>query len=340
MEDWRVVNMSVSTTAKSMSNLEEIMLGGARQSILLQSENIDNPILLCLHGGPGMPFPGVSCRGVDYVVNLTTKNLIKHFTLVYWDQRGTGKSVKGIPVESYRLEQFISDANELTDYLLKKFGRKKIYLLAISWGSIIGFNLIARYPEKFHAYFGLAQIVNWVESDKIIYQRLIGVAKEKNNQKALKELIQAGEPPYEHPAKWGMMRKWNVRFGALFHKEKGRRTPGFLYSFSLMLKSKDYTFRDMINTITGFPKYYTHQMIQDFNSVNFFESIKRVEVPVYFFHGIHDKNIEGTITERFYNQLEAPNGKQMIWLKYSSHAFYPDDARIVEDFIIQTKLKI
>jgi hypothetical protein len=72
MEDWRVVNMSVSTTAKSMSNLEEIMLGGARQSILLQSENIDNPILLCLHGGPGMPFPGVSCRGVDYVVNLTT----------------------------------------------------------------------------------------------------------------------------------------------------------------------------------------------------------------------------------------------------------------------------
>jgi pimeloyl-ACP methyl ester carboxylesterase len=48
--------------------------------------------MLFIHGGPSMPVPGVSCRGVDYVLITTTKELVKHFTIVYWDQRGTGKS--------------------------------------------------------------------------------------------------------------------------------------------------------------------------------------------------------------------------------------------------------
>ncbi|CAI9394889.1 hypothetical protein BACSP_03943 [Bacillus sp. T2.9-1] len=39
-----------------------------------------------------MPVPGVSNRGRDYALVMTTKELVKHFTVVFWDQRGTGKS--------------------------------------------------------------------------------------------------------------------------------------------------------------------------------------------------------------------------------------------------------
>lgn len=308
-----------------------VMLGGERQHILIQGESRDNPVLLVIHGGPAMPFPGVSARGVDYVVNLTVQQLVKHYTVVFWDQRGTGKSYRpDLPPETLTVEQFIRDGGELVDWLRAEFGQDRIALAAISWGSAIGLALASRHPEKFTAYYGIAQLVNWVRSDEWLYGQLLAEAERRGNRKAQEALRMAGKPPYADFARWSILREWNLRFGRLVHKAPDIKTPSFLYAILMMLRSPDYTLRDAANTLRSLKSTYTDELVRDFENIDFFTSAPRLELPVTFLHGRHDGNLAPADIQAYCEAVEAPQGKRLIWLERSSHIFYPEDARIVE----------
>lgn len=75
------------------------------------------------------------------------------------------------------IEQFISDAEELTDYLRDRFKQHKIFLAGHSWGTTIGLSLAARSPAKFYSYIGFSQIVSWTENDKLSVEWLKKEAK-------------------------------------------------------------------------------------------------------------------------------------------------------------------
>ncbi len=56
--------MDLKISTNSISTIESISVGGAKQTILIQSENSNHPVMLYMHGGPSMPVPGVSRRGL------------------------------------------------------------------------------------------------------------------------------------------------------------------------------------------------------------------------------------------------------------------------------------
>ncbi|MFX0079380.1 MAG: alpha/beta fold hydrolase, partial [Candidatus Hermodarchaeota archaeon] len=131
--------------------MEEITLGDLKQWIFIRGTDQKNPVLLFLHGGPGAPLLGMSSsRKYD-------AELIKHFTVVHWDQRGAGKSFnRDIPVDSMTLDRFVEDCNELIDYLRNRFHTQKVFIVGHSGGTIIGIKTAHKYPEKIHAYVGVA----------------------------------------------------------------------------------------------------------------------------------------------------------------------------------------
>ena len=66
-----------------IASLEPVMLGGVEQWILIRGHDVDNPVLIYLHGGPGSP-------AILYG-RFAFSGLEQHFTVVTWDQRGCGR---------------------------------------------------------------------------------------------------------------------------------------------------------------------------------------------------------------------------------------------------------
>jgi pimeloyl-ACP methyl ester carboxylesterase len=62
-----------------------VKVGGIDQWLQLRGEDRNNPVLLVLHGGPGWP---------NAVFTLPLRPWEQHFTVVQWDHRGTGKTLR------------------------------------------------------------------------------------------------------------------------------------------------------------------------------------------------------------------------------------------------------
>ena len=72
------------TTPNGIESLEIASLNESKQWIYLRGHDQNNPVLLFLHGGPGAPEMAIARQfGLE---------LEKHFTVVHWDQRASGKS--------------------------------------------------------------------------------------------------------------------------------------------------------------------------------------------------------------------------------------------------------
>ena len=69
------------SSPNGISSAEPVTIGGVRQWILIQGENVAKLVFLILHGGPGMPFPGVAYR-IRSPLAVKNSELAKRFVLV------------------------------------------------------------------------------------------------------------------------------------------------------------------------------------------------------------------------------------------------------------------
>lgn len=308
--------------SKDITSLEKIKLGGIDQWISIRSKNTDCPILLYLHGGPGTP--------VMPLFRYVQAPLEDHFIVVQWEQRGAGKSYsKKIPKETMTIEQFISDLHELIEVLRKRFDKKKIYLMGHSWGSVFGTFTVQRYPELFYAYIGVGQASDTIETEKIMYQFALNKALELNNKKAIRQLQKIGlpfeglSPPYENFYKGGYMAKMGVygqtaKFGGIIYNAKGYSTFIRYFFKYLPLLKPEYSLFDLFRIIQG-NIFSTKTMMKELLTVNLFEQVPEIDVPVYILMGRHDYNWSAELAKKYFDMLKAPK-KEFIWFEKSAHA--------------------
>ena len=134
--------------------LENPVIGGIKQWILIRGRNSSNPALLLLQAGPWF--------SNDFRTDSFEKTLKleEHFTVVYWDQRGCGKSYNNrIPAASMNLQQMVVDTNEVTEFLKVKLNKKKIYITGFSLGGSVALITASKYPENYFLVVGLGLIL-------------------------------------------------------------------------------------------------------------------------------------------------------------------------------------
>lgn len=304
--------------------IEKINIGGMEQWIALRSDNIDNPILLFLHGGPG--------TAQIFFSRKSQSMLEKDFILVNWDQRGAGRSYKpSIGKGEMKIERFVSDAEELVENLLQRFKQKKLFLVGHSWGSIIGTQLSVKRPDLVWAYIGIGQIVDMKRGETISYRFTLDEAHRKNNQKAARELEKIGEPPYKNLKDAGIQRKWLYKFnGATF---KGSTFGTIFRNISI----RDMRLLDIVRFIRG-AMFSLKCLEEQQNEVNLFNEIPEIKVPVYFCSGRRDYNVPFELVVEYMDELRAPH-KEFIWFENSAHLPNIEEPEEFRNFCL-SKLKM
>ena len=307
-----IVDSGGNAVSGSIAEMTPVNLGGFDQWLVIRGVDRTNPVLLFIHGGPGVP--------ETPMIHSVLSDLQEDFVVVTWDQRGTGLSFsKDVPVETMTVERFIEDAHELVGYLKERFGAEKIYIVGHSWGSVLGMYLIDRYPEDFYAYVGIGQVVNTYENERLSYEYVYNRAVEDGNRRAIRELEEIGPPMNgvygDDPSDIdGLMtqRKWLTKYNGVMHEESSH----LKYYFAYIL-SPEYSVFDAINVLRGV-HFSLDLMWNQVLQVNLFEEITEVQVPVYFFVGRYDYNTPFELVEEYYDVLDAPK-KELVWFENSAH---------------------
>jgi pimeloyl-ACP methyl ester carboxylesterase len=281
----------------SVATLETVHIGGIRQWILIRGRSRSNPIVLFLHGGPGMPSM--------YLAHRFQRPLERDFVVVHWDRRGAGKTYsEGTPPESMSVTQEISDTVELVNLLRVRFGQSKVYLVGHSYGSYLGMIVAQRNPELIHAYVGIGQLAYEGRRNSDIQDRWIrDQAQRRGNKELVRELDAHGPIDRE---------KWLFRYGGELHNRRS-----FASLLWIGLQAPEYTLRDAFDVRKGVS--FTHRHLR-FDAINgdLADAIRRVELPVYFFTGRFDYTDPFENTETYAEKLEAPR-KQIVWFDESAH---------------------
>ncbi|MHA2040462.1 MAG: alpha/beta fold hydrolase [Candidatus Thorarchaeota archaeon] len=319
-------------TPNGISSLEQIELGDMKQWIFIRGMDQNNPVLIFLHGGPGEPSVGMSSsRRLD-------AELIKHFTVVHWDQRGAGKSYSSrIPVDSMSLDRLVEDCKELIDYLRNKFDTPKVFIVGHSSGTLIGIKIAHKYPEKIHAYVGAAQIINDCEHETINYNFIVEEAKRLSNEKHQAAIEAIGLPPYETPKKLWDKANYIVRYGGMMADFSIVKMIGLVLPY---FTSPEYSLSEGIRTLMGRGRNFTtYALWKELIEVDFKKEIDSIEVPIFFFEGKYDMITPVVVVEDFFNQLNADKGKRLVIFENSAHYVMLEEKEKYLNTLIDVVLK-
>jgi pimeloyl-ACP methyl ester carboxylesterase len=298
--------------ADAIAELDRIELGGVRQSILIRGRSTSNPILLFLHGGPGMP--------MMYLAYRFQRPLEDKFIVVQWDRRGAGKSYDPkIPISAMRVSQEMSDTRELVIYLRKRFHQQHVYLVAHSYGTYLGMLVVQRDPKLFTAYVGIGQLACSSDQTRTFQDAwLRREAAAAHNREALEQL--SGNAPLDRE-------RWLFEFGG---EVQGMKS--FIPLVMIGLRAPEYSFSDAMNVRKGVAfthKYLRFDVISD--KAGLMSAVPAVDVPVYFFTGRYDETDPHECTEKYFMRIKAPR-KGLVWFDHSAHfPFLEENQKFVSE---------
>jgi proline iminopeptidase len=313
--DWRkAMRNNQFPAAGSIEDTGLVAIGGIDQWISVRGSSADNPLILWLHGGPGYPMAAETWT--------FQRPWEDFFTMVHWDQRGCGKTARanegrveaGTSAEPLTIARVQQDAEELIEYLLQRYGKRKLLLLGHSFGSIIGMRIARDRPELLHAYIGVGQIGAMMPNETASYRITLEKARADANAKAIAELEAIAPYPVRgYPLEDIFLeRKWAAHYGGMItclkeddEIERWRMSP--LYDD----EDVEVTVRSSLQTLA--------QLFPEFQVEDLF-TIKSLDCPLYLFMGAEDLATPAEVARALFDQVQAPAKR---YFEYPATAHYP-----------------
>lgn len=288
-------------TAVKLDQLLTPDIGGIKQFVEIKTDDASKPVLLFLSGGPGSSMMNSAPS--------FTAILKSRFTIVQWDQRDAGKTLKLNPSPTQpSVAQMEKDTYEVIQFLRRELKQDKIYLLGSSWGNVLGFSIVRNHPELLHAYFASNPVVSQLASEK----ELLGVLKAhfKDDAVASEELGRVSMS-FKKDEDMFFLRKW------LFFKE-GKK----------FATSEDFKNGSRQWAKTWLPVW------NEVLSIDLPRTLKKIECPIYFLVGRNDLQTSTRITEAYFGQVKAPK-KALFLFENSGHQIHQDEPEKFQHRIIE-----
>ena len=287
--------------------LERFDFGGPPQWALVRGQSRSSPVMLLVQQGPGAPM-------IDDAAALQRQlHLEENFRVVYWDQRGTGKSFDAKDRAPIARETVVGDVRAMVRALCERLDVAQIDVVGFSFGASLA--LLACGAGDTLPVRSLACVavdVNLLAAERFTYAFTLAEAERRGDKRALRALRAIGAPPHADPKHFTTRVKWAANFGGVY---RGKDFGALLRAnIARLWKSPHYNLREMIGALRGFDSTVA-RLLPAYQGFDLLATPPRVRPPVRFFHGRHDKVAPPDLA----TELAARIGVDVIWFDESAH---------------------
>jgi pimeloyl-ACP methyl ester carboxylesterase len=301
-----IVDADGRTVAGSVAELTAVEINGHRLALMIRGRSTKNPVLLFLAGGPG---------GSEFgAMRNHSEALEDDFVVVTLDQRGTGKSYDQLdPASTLTLDGAVGDVLDVTEYLRDRFRQDKVYLVAQSWGTILGVLAVQREPQLYRAFVGTGQMVSPLATDKVYYRDTLAWARDNGDTDLVDTLTRIGPPPYTQVRDYEPTLSHEYEVYPYDHTGNSEGSGGMTENIFV----EEYSLLDTVHVLAGFLDAFPvlYPQIQD---IDFRTQATRLDVPVYLAQGRHETPGRAGPAQEWFDLLQAPH-KEMVVLDNSGH---------------------
>jgi proline iminopeptidase len=290
----------------SIAELTTVDVNGHELSVLIRGHSVDDPVLLFLAGGPGGSEMGAMRNHLE--------DLERHFIVVTWDQRGTGKSYAALdPTDTLTLDGAVDDTVAVTNILRERFGQDRVLLVGQSWGSTLGVLAAQRHPELYSGFVGVGQMVSQLATDRIFYDDTLAWARRHGNDGLVAELVKIGPPPYTRMLDYETALSYEHEVYPYDHSANSEGEGGF----SENLLVEEYTLVEQVHLLAAFMDTFS-VMYPQLQDIDFRTQVSRLDVPVFFVQGAHEARGRAVPFDEWFTLLDAPS-KGVVTFDTSGH---------------------
>lgn len=298
-----------------ISEVTTVTLGGYSQKIMMDGKSKENPVVICLHGGPGTPIPfSVGCRGM--FPDITDK-----VTLVCWDQLGCGINNQVID-DSFGVDNFVQMTVDLIKEIRSRFSENRIYLFGMSWGSVLSARAAAAVPELINGVVTYGQVLCDMTFNDEVYSALEASAMPESKKKKLQKMKKDRSIDNARS-----IMSWIKKYTEGYTCKAGKSAPIGGAVVGLMT-SPDYTMKDFRAVVlNGYIK--NTSLIKALTDTDLRGVLSNVKVPYTMLQGETDIVTSTSALSKFVPECGNPN-LRLVVIPKSGHM--PSEEAMVEVF--------
>ncbi|HYB99096.1 MAG TPA: alpha/beta hydrolase [Candidatus Limnocylindrales bacterium] len=289
---------------RAIASIEKWDVGGLEQAVLVRTADRELPALLYVASGPHMssiPF-SERFRG----------ELEKHFLLVQWDPRGTGRSCTGDANAAPTMQALVSDTVAIAEAIRSRFAKDRVFLVGHSIGASVALQAAASRPELFAAVVAVSPVVHAARNEKTAVDLLREEAGKRGDGDIQAELDRL-RLPYPDIETLVAQRQIVARYGGEFAKGDG--TEALLHA----LRAPEYTAYDKARYISC-AQNATRHFFSGYMSTDLFAAAPSFRVPVHFFLGRADLIAVPALVQEYAEHVDAP---AVTTTRFEQSAHYP-----------------
>ena len=307
---------------------EPVQLGDSTQWIRIRAANARNPLLLLVQMGPGLPMLN------EVPAFERALSLEDDFTVIYWDQRGCGRSLRSADAtRELNLQAMAGDTERLLALLCDRFDGPAV-VAGISMGATIAALAAARRPDLVSALVAVSMDVDGPAAENSAYRFALAAAHARNNRRAIRQLEAIGPPPHLEPRQFATRARWAANFGGVRTGHTyNSMARGLLVS---LLRSPDYSLADTVRAIRGITAAQA-ALLPELAALDLTHTLTRLDTPIVMAQGRHDQVAPPSAAERYAELLEAP-GKQLVWFEHSAHLPHLEEPERFRQLLAQVRL--
>ncbi|WP_198524901.1 alpha/beta fold hydrolase [Niameybacter massiliensis] len=312
-----------------IEQMEKRKIGGIWQYLYIRGENKKNPVILFLHGGPGssmMPFIPDFQFGWE-----------KDFTVVQWDQRNTGKTLKANNPEEVAntatITQMLADTLEVVRYLTQKLGKEKVIILGHSWGSVLGTLFVKKYPQYVSGYIGVGQVVSFRKNEQVGFNKVMACAKAQGATKHIEKLKSLEPYPalqytQEELKRLMQVRQIQQKYNLAMGPDLKLVSTVFLSPYMSIKEGMSFTSDIGKNYRKLWPFLYDEYDLERYST--------EYKVPVIYIMGEEDWQTPYSLAKAYFEKIEAPY-KKFKSIPAAGHATMIDQPELFTKAILELK---